>query len=462
MALPTSSNDVEDFHLDIYAQRSRINRIYTQMTLCFSIADHNNIESYSEATEILTKGLARLSASFTWIAGKIVNKQGTWMIEPSNVSLVIKDFREDSKLAWEALQRANFPFSMLHERQIAPRNTMTICKYFEVPNPDLPVFRVQANLVIGGLLLTLVGQHGSMDMTGQGQVMHLFAKACRDEPFTKSELSVGNTNRKHVVKLLDENTAGPGLDEQIMRGTSAISGELPKTIAPHAPRCIWAYFDFSAASLIALKSRAVETKSSNSKFVSTDDVLTALVWLAITRSRLARLDNISSLNSSLIRTVDARRYLSLPSAYPGMITSSTRHTSAVDALTKQSLGDISVQLRSALDPASIEHTMRSSATSLAKPGWQAPKRSGVATSVPQLDVKLSSWAKENCYDLDFGFGKPTAVRRPQFVEGSREGLVYFLPKTLEGDIAVGVCLTEDDLGRLREDNDFAKYADYIG
>jgi len=88
--------------------------------------------------------------------------------------------------------------------------------------------------------------------------------------------------------------------------------------------------------------------------------------------------------------------------------------------------------------------------------------SEVATTAPQLDVRLSSWAKENCYDLDFGFGKPTAVRRPQFAEGSREGLVYFLPKTLEGGIFVGVCLRNDDLEKLRRDEEFARFGSYVG
>ena len=68
----------------------------------------------------------------------------------------------------------------------------------------------------------------------------------------------------------------------------------------------------------------------------------------------------------------------------------------------------------------------------------------MSTSNPELDVRLSSWAKENLCALEFGFGfeigKPEAVRRPRFSEGAREGLVYFLPKTLHGEIVVGVWL----------------------
>jgi hypothetical protein len=98
-----------------------------------------------------------------------------------------------------------------------------------------------------------------------------------------------------------------------------------------------------------------------------------------------------------------------------------------------------------------------------KPIPNAPSPAGSSLN---LDVRLSSWAKEICYDLDFGFGfgfgKPKAVRRPAFTEGAREGLVYFLPKTLDGEIAVGVCLREADLERLKTDEEFAKFGRYIG
>lgn len=35
--------------------------------------------------------------------------------------------------------------------------------------------------------------------------------------------------------------------------------------------------------------------------------------------------------------------------------------------------------------------------------------------------------------------------------------MYFMPKRLDGEIAVMVCLREEDMGRLREDGEFKKY-----
>lgn len=54
------------------------------------------------------------------------------------------------------------------------------------------------------------------------------------------------------------------------------------------------------------------------------------------------------------------------------------------------------------------------------------------------------------------------MRRPRLEEGVREGLVYFLPKRLDGEFVVGVCLRGEDLGRLREDREFGRFGEYIG
>ncbi len=77
-------------------------------------------------------------------------------------------------------------------------------------------------------------------------------------------------------------------------------------------------------------------------------------------------------------------------------------------------------------------------------------------------MMLSSWAKYDCYDLDFnlGLGKPDAVRRPAFVP--IESLFYLMPKRPDGEIAVALCLREEDLERLKSDKEFMKYANYVG
>lgn len=448
---------LDNFQLDILGQQPRINRLYTQLTFCFSLSD-NSSHSQSEIVETLSEGLERVSENFPWVAGKVVNENGRFKIKPFGraLHLVIKTFGQDSSVPnWDTIRRANFPYSMLDESIIAPYRTLAVS---DRSDSELPVFAIQANFIPDGLLLTFNGQHGSMDMTGQGQIIYLLAKACRNEPFTSPELSVGNMGRKVIIPLLDDCTPSPELGHSTLKD-SLDGGDKPTQPQSQPPKCTWAYFLFPATSLAALKSLAMNAVTPGS-FVSTDDVLSAFTWQSITRARLPRLGTPSALSSTLSRNVDVRRYLSIPSTYPGLVSNATTHTSVIDTLIKEPLGRIASQLRSALDPESLSHKTRALATLISR--GHTDKASFAGTSVPELDVRLSSWAKENCYDLDFGFGKPEAVRRPRFVNGSRQGLVYFLPRTLDGEIAVGVCLSEEDMERLKGDEEFARFGTYIG
>lgn len=455
------ASDLTDFHLDIFAQRPRINKLYTQVTFCFRLPD-----SYSQSNiiEILTNGFNRLSESFPWIAGEIVNENDTFKIKPSSSDkshFVLKDYTEDDLVPpWDILRNANFPFSMIDESTFAP------CKTVEPNSEGLLVFIIQASFVKGGgLLLTLNGQHGSMDMAGQGQMMYLLAKACRNEPFTDIELSTGNMDRRDIVPLLD-NPGIPDPDRSPAQSNEQKDQVKPKQTQSSTSNFTWAYFSFNATALASLKSSATSTlpTSGACEFVSTDDVLTAFVWQSMSRSRLPRYSNETSASASatvLSRNVDARRHLDIPSTYPGFLTTATLHTSPLNKVISRTLGSLSAELRAALDPESLQHNVRELATSITH-GTVAPSANTVPMNHPELDVRLSSWAKENCCNLDFGFGLPVAVRRPQFTDGAREGLVYFLPRSLDGEIVVGICLRNEDLERLKEDEEFVRYGTYIG
>ncbi|KIV86612.1 hypothetical protein PV11_02212 [Exophiala sideris] len=440
-----------DIELDVLAQQSRLNRLYTQVTFCFKLPSDPPLLEL-EIINTLNRGVELLIANFPWLSGTVVNDDGTFKIRDSQkpLSLVVKDLRDDPDFpTWDLISRANFPFRMLDEDDIAPCRTLT--------DPDstalgLPVFLIQANLIKGGLLLTINGQHGSMDMAGQSQIMYLFAKACRNEPFTLSEMTTGNLDRKTVTDLLEDDMGNESTDDV---PESASKGQSKHVEQPE--HLVWAYFTFSAESLAALKGLAMKAVPENS-FVSTDDVLSAVTWQAMCRVRLARLGSEESLASTLTRNVDMRRYLSLPPTYPGFVTQSTSHTTPIDLLSQEALGTVALRLRAALDGTALTRKTRLQASRIRR-----GENTAVATSsVPELDVRLSSWAKEDCCGLDFGFGKANAVRRPRFAQGAREGLVYFLPKALDGEIAVGICLRTDDMERLRTEEEFVRFGTCIG
>ncbi|KAF8972197.1 putative trichothecene 3-O-acetyltransferase [Flammula alnicola] len=458
--------DLNDY-VDVFGQQPGLSNLYTQISCCFSVADAS---SDSAIINTLTNGLGRLSASFPWVAGQTVNEgsgegnSGIFKIKPLEKipRLVVKDLRDDPSMpTMDALRRANFPFSMLDETIIAPRNTFP----GSFDESTSPVFLLQATFITGGLLLTFVGQHNAMDMTGQGQIIDLLSKACCNEQFTSEELSSGNLDRRNVIPLLDDSyKPGSELAHQMVKPTPShtISKDTNAHPAPPPPpKCSWAYFTFHPTSLAALKSLATKTITLPSGFISTDNALIAFIWQSIIRARLPRLNPTAEI--TFARAVDPRRHLDISPTYTGLVQNMTYHTYTVQKLVEEPLGGVASQLRSAVDPktSNLGCQTRALATLLNR----TPDKSSVdvtATLNLSADVMLSSWAKQDFYDLDFnlGLGEPEAVRRPQFPPV--ESLLYLMPKALDGEIAVALCLRDEDMERLRADKEFAKYGRYIG
>ncbi|KAG6357496.1 hypothetical protein INS49_013373 [Diaporthe citri] len=423
--------------------------------------------SQTEIIENLELGLARLSKEFPWVTRKVVQIGEEFSITAAKTSLelVVKELQDDVTVpTWDELREAGFPFRMLDEDVVAP------CKTMVEPYSERPVLLVQANFVKGGLLLTFNAQHGSMDMAGQAQVITLFAKACRSEAFTKDEVETSNMRRTDRIPIAVDKTSGYSdspkpKSEGLVQDVEANAKPREPQLSTPSDDLVWAYLDLSAASLSSLKKLASQTLTAGVSFVSTDDVLTAFIWQSITRARHSRLDSPRSTPTTLTRNVDVRRHFDLPPTYPGLMTTATSHTYPVDDLVNQkSLGAVASGLRAALSPDSLRNSAVVQATAISRNKGAAAQRRIAALSNPSFDVRLSSWAKEKLYDLDFGpcLGQPEAVRRPRFVNGAREGLVYFLPKGRDGSIVVGICLREEDMECLRMDGEVIQWSKWIG
>jgi hypothetical protein len=451
-----------DSELDIFGQQPFFT-INIQTCFCFPLPDN-----YSRRliTNKLNNALEHLYASFPWLAGEVVNEgssdgnSGVFKFKPlENVPrLLVKDLRDEAYMpTMDSLRRAKFPMGMLDENIVAPLKI-----FVDDKSKSAPVFLVQASFITGGLLLTFVAQHNTMDMTGLGHIIHLFSKACHDEEFSPKDLLCGNLPRRDIVPLLDDSiTSDSELDRYIIRPAAkdALSGPKPST----PPKCTWAYLIFPSSSIVALKSLAMDSLTSTS-FVSSDDALTAFIWQSISHARLPRLG--PSDQSTLMRAVNVRQYLGIPATYPGPIQSNAYTSRTVLALSEEPLGSVASDLRSALEPghsdSDLGYHTRAIATFLSRTPDKNVFSFGASIHLP-ADVILSSWSKVNCYALDFnlGLGMPEAVRKPRQTT-EVEGLVFLMPKKLEGEIAVAICLRDEDMARLKIDPAVLKYAEYIG
>lgn len=211
------------------------------------------------------------------------------------------------------------------------------------------------------------------------------------------------------------------------------------------------------------KSLATKTIALPSGYISTDDALSAFISQSIMRVRLPRLNAIGKSTFSRAVYVLVRRYLGISQTYPGLIQNMTYHTYTLQKLAEEPLGGVASQLRSAADPetSNLGYNTRALATLLNR----APDKNIVsftATLDLSADIMFNSWANLDCYRLDFNLrkGQPEAVRRPQFE--SVESLIYLMPRALDGEITVAICLRDEDMERLRADEEFAKYGRYTG
>ena len=442
--------------LDVYGQNPRLSGLYTQLCFCFSLPESQ--ASIADTTEYLRKGLERLAIHFPWTAGQVVRTEdGTYTIVAYEKypQLLTQDKRDDLP-SFESYRDAGFPFRWLDEKNIASCNTL----------PDggdgiAPVMSLKANFVRGGLLLVVSAQHNCMDMAGQSEVIRLFAKACDNTAcFTDEELRIGNFPREHAIPLL-ENMPD---DSKGMREETSDTGASKLREQPGSTKIkvIWSYFVFPAAALATIKSNAEKDKYTD--FVSTDDTLSAFIWKHLTGSRLKSSPGMPR-SSTFERQVDVRKQLNLPAKYPGNAVYKTSTTFSTEEVVSKPLGFLASELRASISPVpDIGYRARQDATLLHRRLQEESISSRAVTqgSIPPLDIKMSSWAKEDCCNFDFGssLGRPEVVRRPSF-EGWT-GLAYLMPKGRHGEIAAALCLNEADTKALIANVDFARFSQYIG
>jgi hypothetical protein len=470
-----------DMDIDLMGAQPALFKLYTQLAFVFPLSE-GAPTSQHRVTSIITSGLAELAKNFPWVAGQVVdansdaNAAPLYRIRPYQPvpQLVVRDYTSDSEIpSLSQMQDAGFPMSMLGERVWAPCPTLAALgfdpkKASGEPDRPAPVMLVQISYIRGGLVLCVNMQHNVCDMMGQAAVLGWLSKACRGEQFNEEELKLGNMTRTGIVPLIEEDgwTPGSELQKQLFPSSPAVLKEVDtvEQQVPTAPsKCEWAYLDFSASSLESLKREATAALPDNfSGYVSTDDALSAFVFLSVLRARQQRLR--PDVPVTFARAVDARRYLNIHPNYPGILQNMAYTEYKLEVLLSTPLGHIAAAMRQAVDPktSDIAWRTRSLVTFLAQSPENTARTSPTATLDMSVDIALSSWTKVPAYEWDFGLGlgPAVAVRRPGLVPV--ESLMYLMPKSPDGSIALAMCLREEDYQVLMQDEEWKRVARYIG
>ncbi|KAI4251009.1 MAG: hypothetical protein LQ352_005127 [Teloschistes flavicans] len=418
-------------------------RTYTQILLCFPIVKR------SEVIDVLKKATAKLLELVPSLSGQVQNHKdgnvssGTFRVvpyaHPDGSALRIK-LLDDWK-SYNDLCDANVPASMLDGTVLAPM------KGFPDHYTDAdvtPVFIVQANFIPGGLILCFSGMHNLMDGNGLGAVVKMFAILFRGEAVPSELLESANFDRTQLPVSLK-----PG--QSLLPHPEVAPKD--KAMQEYSPPSTWSYFSISASNLESLKAE-------NISHVTTNDILTAFVWQAMTRARFPSLPSDPAKGSLLLRAINGRRILDPPisSSYLGNIITCSFNKIPIERLIEAPLSDIAQVIRKETNRINDNH-IRSFATLIEK----EPDRSKLVFGMddPEADVLISSWATLPVWE-DFGMtlGRPDFVRRP--TGGPWRGVCYMMPKRPDRGVDLLISLSEEEMERLREDEMVKAIAEFVG
>lgn len=475
---------------------------YTQFCLFFTLRDTSS-DSKEIVTKLMQSTAIKLSSMFTWLSGQVANEgstlgnSGVFKIMPyrqtgTGFDILVRDHLE---LDYEDFVRKRVPMGMLDGDIFSPKRDLTLP--YDLANSPVPVLVLQINYLKGGTIMTFAAAHNAMDMTGLGIMIKLFGKICRGDGIDTEEVEWGNISRRNLVKLL-----GPG-ERKLDHGMLAVDPEQrrqnaePAEPAEHSeyeggpPATIrWAYVRFTREKLALLKelairevysnplvessaTRTTDASSNQSRWLSTDDAVSAFLWQRITVSRLSRLlsrsmsppkspEDLSNIKSIFCRAVNGRRLFEPPIApsYMGQMVTCTYNSLSLQALTAQPLSTIAQELRKSLDQQD-DHSIRSFLTFI-----DSHTDKGLVNFAARMDlsrdVLISSGAGLEVYHVDFGpcLGFPECVRRSRWA--TAEGVIYLMPKTRDGDVDAAICLRNDDWEKLSRDKTWNEFGDYIG
>ena len=437
---------------DVFGSMPFIKR-YSLITLMFQLSDSSATE---DVVAHLEASLDRLAISIPYFAGRVVyvdrdaTHSGIRKIVPhkGEIPLIVKDLTIEKALVFEKLRSEGFPMSMLDPEVLVPPIAITWAgdEYDKLA----PVLILQANFVAGGLLLTIAGNHSTMDMTGLGIVIAHIAKACRNESFREEEVRQANQDRRNVIPLYGKDfEPGNELDDSLINPNAA-----PVTAQPSD----WSYLSFSPSSLATLKQDA--SKQDLVPYISTDDAISALFWQRISAIRSGLYPDALPSHSRLARTVSARAQLNLTGYIGHMVDCVYAH---LDNIQQRSLGNIAGELRILLrNTDSIVRHTRAFATVLDRMDDKSQIISGAQLD-PNWDMVVSSYGNLKSCALDFGAmlaGQPVAARRPRMA--GWPSLCYIMPADQDGRVSVAICLPEKEMLALRQDDVMRGYARYDG
>ncbi|OBT73287.1 hypothetical protein VF21_08447 [Pseudogymnoascus sp. 05NY08] len=433
----------------------QITPAYTLVTLGFPI---ENKSQEAAAIFTLEKAAGEIIQVYPWLAGQVVNEgfgDGSSGTDKVVGFVHVKDCTDNCP-AYADLVKARAPSSMLDGSILSPAYGF-VNSYPR--NVVKAVCIMQANLVKGGILLTICTFHGVMDANGNDQFIRQFASLCHGEVIAEEYIRWGNADADTIVAPLK-----PGeepLPMEWIRYPSQLGAEEPSWPPPPSTGT-WRTFRFPRASISALKAEAMKlcTPDYEVKYVSSNDAISTFIWLRIAAARSTHLPKDSK--TMVLRAVNGRQKLDTPihEGYMGHAVMCSFVQVSLDVALNESLSAMAIKLRQGLSQID-DHAMRSFFHLLQTEKDKTTINYG-ASMKAETDIMLTSWVSQKLYDTNFGdaLGKPDFIRRPKLPDAL--SLAYMMPLTRDGDVDLIISLSDQDHEALRKDAQWEEFVEYLG
>ncbi|ETI21989.1 hypothetical protein G647_06059 [Cladophialophora carrionii CBS 160.54] len=337
-----------------------------------------------------------------------------------------------------------------------------------------PAFRVQANVVEGGIIVSVYLHHCISD--GNGAEWLISGNVLRDDFAFKRDLDGGDhdipslsmrldtfaRHKSQVRSELSYSSANQINDRHLKYKTVQAAENSHHVIKPIGRGCVFA---IPLTKLADLKQRLMTL--ARAERMSRSDVLMTLIWHGMTKARIPSLSQNPTVTTSKLNipvNIRTRIKNKLPESYFG---------AAVDFASVEaplfhfadnddaSMCETALAIRKAINQVT-EPYIRQSIALAENPNPKIDVRDLQGSNMDRTDgadMYITSWEKLKLYDatFDMGLGRPDWVRKPW----SRDpGSCIVLPFDDRKDyLEVVIQMAEADMGRLLEDKAFMGYVD---
>lgn len=424
-------------------------RSYITQILCFSSTN-------PQVPDVLKDGLAGTLADVPYLTCEVVegnSPKGSVMLSKTAQSLddlfSIKDISPAAD--YNTLKSANFSPLSLDRLDISHAN------FNVLGDGPQPVFRATLSLIRNGHLLCVSVHHSTTDITGFGALLKIWASHCRTGSSKSIQFASNWLDRE---RLLYTPTNPLARFPEFLHVREAPPGRQKPEEPGHTMESF--IFNFQRKQLQSLKTDVIRYLTDEITWVSTGDILTAVLWSAITFAELQ--DDAELAGDGIFSKDDDRsiripvnfrsRYKPpLPKDYLGAAFGIALATAkkidleniavGVDGeIFLSALSRVAASVRKAVNLINAQN-MRSVVEYLAA---QRDLR-GIELGPHSFSPSIVSWAHQGVYDLDWGceVANCDAVRLPR-LKNKRWPIV--LPQHQNGDLDVFVRLEKGQLDIL--------------